>query len=135
MHASSTSGFSNQSSEDCILSPCKEGLKKITENKLRYKKLKQKLNVLCEQIQYQGFMKDQKDVTSQNKSRLMKLALELEKSLKTQAIDYALVESLLKEIQKIMEYKKEQDLLILRGARMMGTLFTLIRRFPSLHRH
>lgn len=47
------------------------------ESKLKYKKLKQKLAVLCEQIQDQGLLKDQKDVASPNKSRLVKLALEL----------------------------------------------------------
>jgi hypothetical protein len=105
------------------------------ESKLKYKKLKQKLAVLCEQIQDQGLVKDQKDVASPNKSRLVKLALELEKSLRTQAIDYPLVESVLREIQKIVEYKREHDILILRGARALGTLFTIIKRFPSLHRN
>jgi hypothetical protein len=55
----------------------KEASKKTLENKLKYKKLKQKLNVLSEQIQDQGLLKEQKDTTSPNKSRLMKLALEL----------------------------------------------------------
>lgn len=39
----------------------------------------------------QGWLKDQKDLTSPNKSRLMKLAIELEKSMKTQAKDYVLL--------------------------------------------
>jgi hypothetical protein len=64
----------------------------------------------------------------------MKLSLELEKSLKTQAIDYPLVESILREIQKIVEHRREHDILILRGARFMSTLLTIIKRFPSLHR-
>jgi hypothetical protein len=107
----------------------------VAESKLKYKKLKQKLAVLCEQIQDQGLVKDQKDVASPNKSRLVKLALELEKSLRTQAIDYPLVESLLREIQKIVEHKREHDIWILRGARVLSTLFTIIKRFPSLHRN
>jgi hypothetical protein len=123
------------SPEDGMSVPEKEGLRRSLENKLKYKKLKQKLAVLCEQIQDQGVLKDQKDVASPNKSRLVKLALELEKSLKTQAIDYTLVESLLREIQKIVEYRREHDILILRGARLLNTLFTIVRRFPSLHRN
>jgi len=61
------------------------------ENRLKYKKIKQKLNNLSEQFQDQGLFKEQKDITSPNKSRLLKLAIELEKSVKTQATDYQLV--------------------------------------------
>jgi hypothetical protein len=113
----------------------REGGRRALEGKLRYKKLKQRLNALSEQVIDQGLLKDQRDITSPNKSRLMKLALELEKSLRTQAIEYALVESLLKEIQKIVEHRREHDLLILRGARLMGTLSAIVRRFPSLHKN
>lgn len=65
----------------------------------------------------------------------MKLALELEKALRTQAIEYSFLESHLKEIAKILEHKREHDLLILRGARMLSTLSAIIRRFPSLHKN
>lgn len=65
----------------------------------------------------------------------MKLALELEKALRTQAIEYPFLESHLKEITKILEHKREHDLLILRGARMLSTLSAIIRRFPSLHKN
>lgn len=123
------------SGEEGLSLPEREAGRKLSENKLKYKKLKQKLAALCEQIQDQGFLKDQKDLTSPNKSRLVKLALELEKSLKTQAIDYPLVESLLLQIQKIVEYKREHDILILKGTRAMGTLFTIVKRYPSLHRN
>lgn len=70
-------GCQSPTPEDGMLPASKEGLKKMLENKARYKKLKQRLNFLCEQIQEQGFFKDQKDTTSPNKSRLVKLALEL----------------------------------------------------------
>lgn len=88
------------------MSPDKECSKRIAENKIKHKKLKQKLNLLSEQILDQGLLKDQKDITSPNKSRLLKLAIELEKSIRTQAIDYQLVEPLLREIQKILEHKR-----------------------------
>ncbi len=77
--------------EESTLSPEKESSSRIAENKLKHKKVKQKLNVLSEQILDQGLLKDQKDITSPNKSRLLKLSIELEKSIKTQAIDYPLV--------------------------------------------
>jgi hypothetical protein len=96
--------------------------------------LKQKLNLLSEQILDQGLLKDQKDITSPNKSRLLKLAIELEKSIRTQAIDYQLIEPLLREIQKILEHRREHDILILRGARAISTFIALVKRFPSMHR-
>ena len=73
-------------------------------------------------------------MTSPNKSRLLKLAIELDKAIRIQAIDYPQVESILREIQKIVEHKREHDLLILRGARVMTTLIAMVKRFPSLHR-
>jgi hypothetical protein len=76
------------------------------EGRQRYKKLKQRLNALSEQVQDQGLLKDPRDTASPNKSRLMKLALELEKALRTQAIEYPLLESLLKEIAKILEHRR-----------------------------
>ena len=74
-------------------------------------------------------------MTSPNKSRLLKLAIELEKAIRMQAVDYQLVESILKEIQKIVDHKREHDILILRGAKVMNTLIAIIKRFPSLHRN
>jgi hypothetical protein len=53
-------------------------------------------------MQEQGLIKDQRDITSPNKSRLMKLAIELEKAVKALATDYLQVEGFLKEIQKIV---------------------------------
>jgi uncharacterized coiled-coil protein SlyX len=67
--------YLNQLLEETVFSPEKENSKRIAENKLKYKKLKQKLNLLTEQLQDQGLFKDQKDTNSPNKSRLLKLAL------------------------------------------------------------
>ena len=60
------------------------------------KKLKQKLSVLSEHILDQGVLKEPRDTTSPNKSRLMKLALELERTIKTQAVDYQTLEGILR---------------------------------------
>lgn len=73
-------------------------------------------------------------MTSPNKSRLLKLAIELEKAIRMQAVDYQLLESILKEIQKIVDHKREHDILILRGARVMTTLIAIVKRFPYLHK-
>jgi hypothetical protein len=84
----------------------KENARRLAESKLRHKKVKQKLNALTEQILDQGLLREQKDITSSNKSRLLKLSIELERAFQTQAVEYPLVESLLKEIQKIVEHKR-----------------------------
>ena len=92
------------------------------------------MNLLSEQLLEQGHLKEQKDITSSNKSRLLKLAIELDKAVRMQAVDYLLAESILRDIQKIIEHKREHDIIILRGARLMTTLIAFIKRFPSLHR-
>ena len=61
--------------------------------------------------------------------------MELDNAFRTQAVDYQQVESILREIQKIVEHKREHDILILRGARAMTTLIAMIKRFPALHRN
>ncbi len=79
-------------------------------------------------------MKEQKDVTSPNRARLLKLSIELEKTAKSQAPEYPVLESQLREVAKIVEHRREHDLLILRSARLLHTLSAFLKRFPSLHR-
>ena len=73
-------------------------------------------------------------MTSPNKGRIMKLALELERTVRMQAIDYPVLEGLLKELLKIAEHKREHDVVIMRAGRVMGSLVFVVRRLPSLHR-
>lgn len=124
----------NRLLQESRLLPEKENSRRLAESKLRHKKLKQKLNQLSEQLLDQGLHRDPKDTTSPNKSRLLKLSLEAEKALRTQAIDYLLLEGLLRDTLRILEHRREHDLLILRGARFMHTLIALVKRFPALHR-
>lgn len=126
--------FLNQSLDEGLPAAEKESARKLTETKLRHKKLRQKLALLSELFLDQGLLKEHRDMTSPNKGRLLKLAIELDRSIRTQAIDYQLVESILKEIQKIVDHRREHDILILRGARVMTTLIAIVKRFPSLHR-
>lgn len=65
----------------------------------------------------------------------MKLALEFEKGIKTQAKDYIMLQSILKEMLKIIQYKRQHDILILKGARLISSLNSIIKQFPSLHRN
>ena len=126
--------YLNRLLQESRLLPEKENSRRLAESKLRHKKLKQKLNQLSEQLLDQGLHRDPKDTTSPNKSRLLKLSLEAEKALRTQAIDYFLLEGLLRDTLRILEHRREHDLLILRGARFMHTLIALVKRFPALHR-
>ena len=77
-------------------------MQKKTENKLKYRRLRQKLASMSYQHQESSLMTDLKEVSSSNKSRILKLAIELEKLTQTQNREYATIENVLKEIQKIL---------------------------------
>lgn len=53
-----------------------EALKKKNESKQRYRRLKQRLALLCCQHQEICLVKENKEVSSPNKSRLLTLAIE-----------------------------------------------------------
>lgn len=50
-------------------------MKKKTENKLKYRRLKQKLTTMCEEHQEKCLIKENKEVSSPNKSRLLTLGI------------------------------------------------------------
>lgn len=75
-----------------------------------------------------GFQHDDKclitkELSSTKKQRIMKLALDLEKQTKIQNRDYEAIEVAAREISKILEIKKEQDLHLLRQSRFIPALF------------
>lgn len=63
-------------------------MRKKNENKLRYRRLKQKLTSLCGEHQEKFLTKINKEVSSPNKSRLLTLAIEFEKMTLNQTKDY-----------------------------------------------
>lgn len=86
-----------------------------------------------------GFQHDDKclitkELSSTKKQRIMKLALDLEKQTKIQNRDYEAIEIAAREISKIVEVKKEQDLHLLRQSRFIPALFELLTKVPSLHK-
>lgn len=102
------------------------------ENKLKYRKLRQKLNSM-------GFHHDDKcvvnkDFSSPKKQRIMKLALDFDKMAKIQNRDYEALELTAREICRMVENKHELDLQLLRQSRFVPALFELLQKVPSLHK-
>jgi hypothetical protein len=65
----------------------------------------------------------------------MRLAIEFEKIVKTQTKDYQQMEHILKEIQKIIDHKREHDLLILRQTKFIPTVTAFLKQFPCFHKN
>lgn len=68
--------------------------------------MKRRLTSLCSQHQDKCLIKDNREVSSPNKSRILTLAIEFEKNTLNQTKDYQLLETKLKEIQKILDHKR-----------------------------
>ena len=86
-----------------------------------------------------GFQHDDKclitkDLSSTKKQRIMKLVLDLERHTKIQNRDYEAIELIAKDITKIVELRKEQDLHLLRQSRFVPALFEFLTKVPSLHK-
>lgn len=86
-----------------------------------------------------GFQHDDKclaskEISSTKKQRIMKLTLDLEKQTKFQNRDYETIEIISRDINKLVEAKKELDLHLLRQSRFIPALFELLPKVPSLHK-
>lgn len=68
--------------------------------------MKRKLASVCGQHQDKWAIKESKEVSSPNKSRILTLAIEFEKYTLNQTKDYQILESKLKEIHKILDHKR-----------------------------
>ena len=68
--------------EECV---CEDEMnQKKNENKVKYRRLRQKLTSMTYQHHEQSMMNELKEVTSPNKSRILRLGVELEKMTQTQ---------------------------------------------------
>lgn len=86
-----------------------------------------------------GFQHDDKclptkELSTSKKPRIVKLALDLERLTKIQNRDHESIEGIVREINKIVEGKKELDLHLLRQSRFIPALFELLAKVPSLHK-
>ena len=86
-----------------------------------------------------GFQHDDKclaskEVSSTKKQRILKLALDLERQTKIQNRDHEVIEIIVRDINKIVETKKELNLQLLRQSRFIPAFFELLAKVPSLHK-
>ena len=51
-----------------------------------------------------------------------------------QAKDYPAIESKMREIQKILDHKREHDLLILKQSRFLPAMTNLLKKVPTFHK-
>lgn len=64
----------------------------------------------------------------------MKLSIELERQVNNQVKDYSSIDNTLKEIFKVLEQKRENDLHVLRQSRFLPSLMEFFKKLVSSHR-
>ena len=100
--------------------------------KLREKKLKQKMALKA--IKHENYRSYKQDFPSPNKQRIQKLSFEIEKQIFPNIKDYDSLESSLKELIKILDQKKQNDLNILRQTRVIYSLVEVLKKPASCHK-
>ena len=100
--------------------------------KLREKKLKQKMTLKA--VKHENYRTYKQDFPSPNKQRIQKLSFEIEKQLFPNIKDYDSIESMLKELIKILDQKKQNDLNILRQTRVIYSLVEVLKKPASCHK-
>ena len=100
--------------------------------KLREKKLKQKMALKA--VKHENYRTYKQDFPSPNKQRLQKLSFEIEKQIFPTIKDYDSLENSLKELIKILDQKKQNDLNILRQTRVIYSLVEVLKKPASCHK-
>ena len=100
--------------------------------KLREKKLKQKMALKA--VKHENYRSYKQDFPSPNKQRIQKLSFEIEKQIFPNIKDYDSLESSLKELIKILDQKKQNDLNILRQTRVIYSLVEVLKKPASCHK-
>ena len=100
--------------------------------KLREKKLKQKMALKA--VKHENYRTYKQDFPSPNKQRIQKLSFEIEKQLIPNIKDYDAIEGMLKELIKILDQKKQNDLNILRQTRVIYSLVEVLKKPASCHK-
>jgi len=91
--------------------------------KQRCRKIKLKLQSQAIKLEAPG-----KEASSPNKQRLMRLSSELEKLATCSVKDYEAIINTFRELQKILDAKKEQDLHVLRALRFLPVLMEIYKK-------
>ena len=84
-----------------------------------------------------------KEVTSNNKPRIMKLSMELERQINNQVKDYTNIEGMMRELLRILEQKRdndphskrENDLHLFRQSKCIPSLMDFCKKVLSLYRN
>ena len=100
--------------------------------KLREKKLKQKMALKA--VKHENYRNYKQDFPSCNKQRIQKLSFDIEKQLFPNIKDYDVLESLLKDLIKILDQKKQNDLNLLRQNRVIYSLVEVLKKPASCHK-
>jgi hypothetical protein len=99
---------------------------RINAIKIRLKKVKQKLTLKA--VKHENFWTYKQDFPSNNKQRIQKISFEIEKQSVPNIKDYDLLENSLKDLIKILEQKKQNDLHIMRGLKVIHCLVEVLKR-------
>jgi hypothetical protein len=105
---------------------------RINAIKIRFKKVKQKLSLRA--IKHENFWSYKQDFPSNNKQRLQKISFEIEKNTIPVIKDYESLENSIKDLIKILEQKKQNDLHIMRGLKVIHCLVEILKRPAVCHK-
>jgi hypothetical protein len=105
---------------------------RINAIKLRFKKVKQKL--LLKAVKHENFWSYKQDFPSNNKQRLQKISFDIEKNVFPNIKDYESLESILKDLIKILEQKKQNDLHIMRQLKVIHCLVEILKKPAVCHK-
>lgn len=76
-----------------------------------------------------------KEATSSNKPRLMKLSIELDRQTSSQVHNYSQIELIVREIGKILEQRKDNDLQVLRQSKFIPSVMEFCKRTLSSYKN
>jgi hypothetical protein len=105
---------------------------RLSAIKLRSKKVKQKL--LLRAVKHENFWSYKQDFPSNNKQRLQKISFDIEKQTTPNIKDYESLENSLKDLIKILEQKKQNDLHIMRSLKVIHFLVEILKKPAVCHK-
>lgn len=119
----------------CILNclPTELAASRLVALKKKCKRIRQTLNSLS--AKNENIPLGKESVTSPNKNRLHKYSVELEKLINNQLRDFKSIETILKEVQKILAMNNENDLQILRANKFLSNLVEICKSVNVSHKN
>lgn len=106
---------------------------RIVALKKMCKRIRQNLGALTSKNENLSFGKE--NLISPNKTRLQKYSVELEKLVENRAKDFKAIDTLLKEVQKVLANNSDNDLHILRANKFISHLIEICRSVNVCQKH